>query len=123
MAHLFEPLSRRGIAMRSNPKFAICWSAVAIFLITTGGEAAAADRMNGYRIAARWCAECHIIDSEQTQGSDQVPTFAQIGEAKRFDQKSLTVFLTAPHHSRMPNLSLTRAEIADLLAYIKSRGR
>ena len=108
--------------MPSNRKLAAYWGAVAL-LIHFAGESAAADRVNGQRIAARWCAECHIVDSGQKQGSDGVPTFAQIGGSKHFDEKSLAAFLMAPHHSRMPNLSLTRSEVADLLAYIKSHGR
>ena len=109
--------------MRSNPKLTACWVAVATLLIGFAGESAAADRVNGQRIAVRWCAECHIVESGQKQGSDRVPTFAELGGSKRFDVKSLAAFLMAPHNSRMPNLSLTRSEVADLLAYIKSRGR
>ena len=109
--------------MQSNRKRMKSWGIIATFLIGLAGESAAADRVNGQRIAERWCAECHIVESGQTQGSDRVPTFAQIGGSKRFDVKSLTTFLMAPHHSRMPNLSLTRSEVADLLAYIKSHGR
>ncbi|WP_411969707.1 hypothetical protein [Rhizobium sp. 3T7] len=74
-------------------------------------------------MAERWCSECHVVASGQQQGSDQIPTFAQIGRSDRFDDRSLAAFLSAPHHSRMPNLSLTRSEVADLVAYIKSHGR
>lgn len=109
--------------MKSNPKLAACWGAVAALVSSFAGESAAADRFNGQRIAKRWCSECHIVDSEAKQGSDRVPTFSQIDGSKRFDEKSLAVFLMAPHHSRMPDLSLTRSEIADLLAYIKSHRR
>lgn len=109
--------------MQSYPKFAAFWGCVAAFVTAFTGGSAAADRVNGQRIAVRWCAECHIVESQQKQGSDQVPTFAQIGGSKRFDEKSLAAFLMAPHHSRMPNLSLTRSEVTDLLAYIKSHGR
>ena len=109
--------------MQSNIELAAFLGAVAISLVASAGESAAADRMNGQRIAERWCAECHVVESGQTQGSDRVPTFAQIGGSKRFNEKSLAAFLMAPHHSRMPNLSLARSEVADLLAYIKSHGR
>ncbi|MCA1370379.1 cytochrome c [Bradyrhizobium sp. BRP14] len=85
------------------------------------GESAAADRLRGRAIAQRWCSECHVVAPGQVRGSDTVPTFAQIGESERFDERSLSAFLAAPHHSRMPNLSLTRTEIADLVAYMKSK--
>jgi mono/diheme cytochrome c family protein len=83
----------------------------------------AADSANGQRIAERWCAECHVVARGQRQASDAVPTFTEIGESRRFDETALAVFLASPHHSRMPNLSLSRSEIADLVAYIKGRVR
>jgi mono/diheme cytochrome c family protein len=87
------------------------------------GESTAADRANGQRLAERWCSECHVVASGQQHGSDRVPTFAQIARSDRFDEGSLAAFLMTPHRSRMTNLSLTRSEIADLVAYIKSRRR
>jgi hypothetical protein len=43
-----------------------------------------------------------------------------IGNATATDSETtLATFLASPHHSRMPNLSLSRSEIADLVAYIK----
>ncbi|MBY5870389.1 c-type cytochrome [Rhizobium leguminosarum] len=97
-----------------------CAITVALLLMVIG-ESAAADRLRGRSIAQRWCSECHVVAPGQVHGSDTVPTFAQIGESEQFDEASLSVFLAAPHHSRMRNLSLTRTEIADLVAYIKSK--
>lgn len=97
-----------------------CVGTVALLLMVTG-ESAAADRLRGRVIAQRWCSECHVVAPGQARGSDTVPTFAQIAESERFDEGSLSAFLATPHHSRMPNLSLTRAEIADLVAYIKAK--
>lgn len=109
--------------MQLGPKLGVWWVVVAAIFIPFAGESAAADRLNGQQIAARWCADCHIVASGQKQGSDRVPTFAQIAGSTRFDETSLAAFLMTPHPSRMPDLSLTRSEIADLLAYIKSRER
>ncbi|RVK72988.1 cytochrome C [Sinorhizobium meliloti] len=97
-----------------------CAGTVALLLMVTC-ESAASDRLRGRAIAQRWCSECHVVSPGQVRGSDTVPTFAQIGESERFDERSLSAFLATPHHSRMPNLSLTRAEIVDLVAYIKSK--
>ncbi|MFD1326698.1 c-type cytochrome [Mycoplana ramosa] len=95
--------------------------AVAItLLLTMAGESAAADPARGRDIAERWCSACHVVAPGQLRGSDTVPTFAQIGKSDKFDEAGLSVFLAAPHHSRMPNLSLTRSEIADLVAYIRA---
>ncbi len=100
----------------------LLWTIV-LMLFECAGVSAAADQMSGKRIAERWCAECHVIASTQRQASDAVPSFAEIARSKRFDESSLATFLAAPHHSRMPNLSLTRTDIADLVAYIKRDAR
>ncbi|WP_349238597.1 c-type cytochrome [Bosea sp. F3-2] len=100
-----------------------CLSVVAALLMAPAGEAAAADSAKGQRTAERWCAECHVVASGQRRASDAVPTFAQIGRSERFTEATLAAFLANPHHSRMPNLSLTRSEIADLVAYIKRQAR
>ena len=96
-----------------------CWGVAMALLMESAGESLAADSANGLRIAERWCAECHVVARGQRQASDAVPTFAQIGRSERFNEATLAAFLASPHHSRMPDLSLTRSEIADLVAYIK----
>ncbi len=100
-----------------------CLGVAVVLLMTSAGKGEAADSANGRRIAERWCAECHVVALGQRQASDAVPTFAEIGGSGRFDETALAAFLAAPHHSRMPNLSLSRSEIADLVAYIKGRER
>lgn len=99
------------------------WTALASILVLHPGASGAADRTNGQRIAARWCAQCHVVASDQKQGTDEIPTFAEIGRSDRLDKDGLAAFLAAPHDSRMQNLSLSRSEIADLVAYIESTGR
>ncbi|MBB3545160.1 c-type cytochrome [Rhizobium sp. BK176] len=100
-----------------------CFIASATLLAACVGGSVAADRGNGQKIAERWCTGCHVVSPQQQQGSDQIPTFAQIRRSDRFDDQSLSTFLAAQHNSRMPNFSLTRSEIADLVAYIKAHGR
>jgi mono/diheme cytochrome c family protein len=106
-------------AMRMKRGRRACLGAAVALLMAFAGERAEADSANGRRIAERWCAECHVIAPGQRQASDAVPTFAQISRSERFDEATLAAFLANPHHSRMPNLSLTRSEIADLVAYIR----
>lgn len=100
-----------------------CLGVAATLLMTSAGEGTAADSARGRRIGERWCAECHVVSHGQRRASDAVPTFAQIGRSGRFNDATLAAFLANPHHSRMQNLSLTRSEIADLVAYIKLRVR
>lgn len=98
----------------------LCGAAVAVAVLVSS-VSVAGDRVDGRRIAQRWCSGCHVVAPGQRQGSDTAPTFAQIAEAERFDEATLATFLAVPHHSRMPNLSLTRSEIADLVAYIAAQ--
>ena len=96
---------------------------VGALLLSSAGEAMAADSVNGQRIAESWCSGCHLVAPSQPQASDAVPTFAEIGASERFDETALAAFLANPHDSRMPNLSLSRSEIADLVAFIKLQAR
>jgi mono/diheme cytochrome c family protein len=80
-------------------------------------HAAGNDRA-GQMLAERWCASCHLVTPEQTQASADVPSFRSIAE-KSEKLKWLEGFLLDPHPP-MPNLSLTRQEIQDLMAYFES---
>ncbi|SDU40035.1 c-type cytochrome [Stappia sp. ES.058] len=79
--------------------------------------AQAADAQNGREIARTWCAACHVVDDAQESGSVAVPTFAEIAARPDFDEKALAEFLADPH-PKMPDMALTRQEIADLGAHI-----
>jgi mono/diheme cytochrome c family protein len=88
-----------------------------VLLLAFTAEGEAADPARGGQLAETWCSGCHVVAPEQGQATDAVPTFARIG--KSYDDASLAAFLADPRHSRMVNLSLTRDEIADLVAYIR----
>jgi mono/diheme cytochrome c family protein len=79
----------------------------------------AADIASGQRIAERWCAACHMISPGQRQSSPDAPSFAAV--AGKYESKDLRLFLTAPY-PRMPNMTLSQPEIADLVAYIRTLG-
>ena len=85
-----------------------------------GAPVLAADAANGERLADQWCAACHIVKSGQTRGSADVPPFSAIA-AKFPEIELLSNFLAAPY-PRMPSMTLSRAEIADLVAYIRTQG-
>lgn len=77
----------------------------------------AADADAGKRLAERWCASCHLVSPGQQRASGDQPTFAQIGSRPGFDASRLALFLLEPH-PKMPSMSLTRSEAADIAAYI-----
>jgi mono/diheme cytochrome c family protein len=75
----------------------------------------------GKAIAQRWCAACHQVSPEQTTASADVGSFMTVAEmrATTSDLAALEGFL-ADSHPVMPDMSLTRQEIRDLVAYIGS---
>lgn len=72
---------------------------------------AAGDARDGHALARQWCSECHVVDDDQTRGSADVPPFAAIARSESLTPEGLAAFLANPHPV-MPNLSLSRAEIA-----------
>jgi mono/diheme cytochrome c family protein len=88
-----------------------------VLLLFSPARAAAPDAGQGEKIARRWCAACHVVAADQKQASADVPSFFDI--AKRKTSGDLKSFLMDPH-PKMPDMSLTREEIADITAYIRS---
>ena len=80
----------------------------------------AADPTNGATLAKRWCATCHVIASDQQLGNTQAPPFSAIADRPGLNAGKLANFLLEPH-PKMPNMNLSRAEAADLAAYIATQ--
>lgn len=79
---------------------------------------AAAGEAEGRAIAERWCAACHVISPEQRQGTEGVPSFAEIASTR--DDTAIARFLFDPHPT-MAGLSLSRGEIDSVKAYIRAQ--
>jgi len=101
--------------MRGIPVLA----SVVVLTLVAGSALSAGNPEQGRRLAERWCASCHVVGPGQQQALADVPTFASIARREDLSESLLAAFLTAPHPP-MPNLSLSRQEIADVLAYIRS---
>jgi len=77
----------------------------------------------GRRLAETWCSSCHVVGPGQQHGtSTGAPTFSAIADMKTTTQLGLVAFLQTPHQ-RMPDLHLSRDEIADVATYIVSLRR
>ena len=76
------------------------------------------DPARGKIIAETWCSSCHLVGP----GADRtslagVPTFASMAPRLPEDAETLAALMIDPHPP-MPELSLTRQAIRDVLAYI-----
>lgn len=77
------------------------------------------DAAAGRLIAERWCVSCHLVTPDQRTATAGVPPFAEIARRHAGATGVLEGFLADPHPP-MPDLSLTRQEIRNLVAYIMS---
>jgi len=93
-----------------------------ILIIAISPAAFAADVASGEKLAKRWCAACHVVAADQKSGNTQVAPFSAIAKVPNFDAAKLALYLLTPH-PKMPDMSLSRSEAADLAAYIVSQGR
>ncbi len=91
---------------------------VCLLLAASTTRLARADAAKGSQLAQQWCANCHVIGGSPTGNVQQgPPSFPTIAHARTADQ--LRAFLSHPHGA-MPDLSLTRVEIDDLVGYIET---
>ncbi|MGH6925993.1 MAG: c-type cytochrome [Propylenella sp.] len=101
-------------------RFLIVLSAMTVALgLHAASASAAGDARAGKALAERWCASCHLVAPEQTSATTEAPPFASVAERSAEEIGALAAFLADPHPP-MPQMSLTRQEIQDLLAYIAS---
>lgn len=84
--------------------------------------AGAAGRVDeGRAIAERWCSSCHQVSDQAPPVTTEAPPFASVAMKYPGEEglQALQAFLSDPH-PLMPDMSLTRQEIRDLVAYIDS---
>src|SRR5690606_11933035 len=108
-------LTAGGAAMRGFQVF----TGAALIALLSGPAWSAGNAEQGRRLAERWCSSCHLVGPGQREASADVPTFAAIGRRNDLPESLLAAFLTTPHPP-MPDMTLSRQEIADVLAYIRS---
>jgi mono/diheme cytochrome c family protein len=94
-------------------------AASAAWMLLSAPAFAAGDAAAGKALAERWCASCHLVGPGQASATTEAPPFATIATRDADAIAALAGFLADPHPP-MPDLSLTRQEIRDLLAYIGS---
>ena len=110
-----NPPSRR-IPVRRAVRFLLV--ALAASGATATATATAGDPAEGHALAAQWCSNCHAIEPGG-RNSDQIPSFEFIARERNRSAEWISTWLQTPHEA-MPNFSLSRNEIAALVAYFES---
>ncbi|MBI4276173.1 MAG: c-type cytochrome [Rhizobiales bacterium] len=78
------------------------------------------DARAGRAFARGTCATCHAVQKGETHSAvAEAPPFEAIAAVPGMSAIALRSVLTSPHH-RMPNIVLTPADMADVVAYILS---
>lgn len=104
-------------------------AAAALCVITaafpgSGGSAAPAAGQ-GLAIASKLCSNCHAVtpDGGAVRSAAAAATFAEIANRAAQTPERLEGFMLSPPHPTMPQVQLTRDEIAAIAAYILSLRR
>jgi mono/diheme cytochrome c family protein len=95
-------------------------AAAAAFAGAAAAQTGTGDAAQGHRFASQSCSSCHLVDLQQTKPAvDGVPTFPSLANSSTETPERMSAFLARPHGA-MPPLSLSRQEIADVVAYIQT---
>lgn len=90
-------------------------------VILAASAAFAADADNGRRLAQMRCVPCHAVDAAPHREVAQAPPFDTISRKFALQPEALAFAMLDPH-PRM-NVTLTRREVEDIAAYIKTLAR
>ena len=79
------------------------------------------DPKQGKVLAERLCTNCHLVGGavQQEHANADVPSFPEIANLEGQTAGAITARIMLPKHP-MPTIPLTKAELADLAAYILS---
>jgi cytochrome c len=79
-------------------------------------HAASGNAEAGRQLVMRSCSSCHATESAKT-ATDNAPPFAAIAKTNKERPAWIRGWLTEPHPP-MPNISLSRQQIDDIVAYL-----
>lgn len=97
---------------------------VSLSLLSAGGAFAgsitgASDVARGQKLAQRLCANCHLVDANQTKAMADVPSFREIANKQDQTAGAIMAQIIIPKHP-MPVIPISKGELKDLAAYILS---
>ena len=105
-----------------NTRFVTVFAA---FGLLAAGAALAApipgqpDPAHGKVLAESLCTNCHLVGSGQDHVNADVPSFREIANLQGQTAGDIMAHIMLPKHP-MPQIPLTKSELADLAAYILS---
>jgi cytochrome c len=102
----------------------IATAALLALAACTGAEDEAASRARGARIAQERCAACHAVGATGASPRPGAPAFRDLHSRYPVDQlaESLAEGIVTGHPD-MPEVSFDQAEVAALIAYLRSLER
>jgi len=109
-------------AARSSGGVLVAVTAITGLVASIGAsQAQLASLQMGEELAEKLCSSCHIVGKEAASDSvsADVPSFAEIANKPGQTAEIIAGRIVIPHPA-MPDIQLTRLEIADLTAYILS---
>lgn len=77
-----------------------------------------ADAGAGRQLVMRSCSSCHAIETAKT-ATDSAPPFLAVAKTNKQNPAWIRGWLMNPHPP-MPNISLSRRQIDDIVAYLGS---
>ena len=80
--------------------------------------AAAGNAEAGRQLVMRSCSSCHATESSTT-ATDNAPPFSAVAKTNKERPAWIRGWLMSPHPP-MPNISLSRQQIDDIVAYLAS---
>lgn len=80
--------------------------------------AAAGNAEAGRQLVTRSCSSCHATESSPT-ATDNAPPFSAVAKTNKERPAWIRGWLMSPHPP-MPNISLSRQQIDDIVAYLSS---
>lgn len=113
---------RWGLVTMSRRFRSVAGATLVVLLgVLTGGAGPVtprADPVKGRALAERACIACHVVSKQTTSTvAADVPSFSAIANKPGQSMESLAGRIVIPHPP-MPAISLSREEIANVVAYI-----
>ena len=91
---------------------------VSLLAVPAAAQQGEGDPAAGLELSSRLCSACHIVGTERS-GSDVAPPFRSIAKDPDVTLAELHGW-GGPGHPMLPNLVLTREQVADINAYLDS---